>query len=80
MVPPPDPWLLFSFPPSPEPPASTSIDKDIDPHREIQDEHWETNFIEEDFAHDSPQTLEVSLDLQPSGKAPPPPGLLADHL
>jgi len=39
MVPPPDPRLLVSLPPSPDPLASTNIEMDVDPHREIQDEH-----------------------------------------
>ena len=33
------PWLMVSFPSSLDPLPSTSIDGDVDPHREIQDKH-----------------------------------------
>jgi hypothetical protein len=58
---------MVSFPPSPNPLALTSIDMDTNPHREIQNEHWDLAVIEEDPTHNSPQTPEVALDLQPTG-------------
>jgi len=76
MGPPLDPRLLVSFPPSLDPLDSTSIDMDVDPHKEIQDELWDPTIIEEEFACDSPQTPEVAPDIQIPGKAPPPSGLL----
>jgi hypothetical protein len=80
MVSSPDPRLQVSFHPSPDPLASTNIDKDVDPHREINDEHWDLVVIEEEHARNSPENLEVAPDIQPLSEAPPSSGLLADQL
>jgi hypothetical protein len=80
MASPPDPHLLVSFPPSPDPLSPPNRVRDVDIHRDSPNEQYNPMDNDAEPTHDSFQALEDILISHQPDEAPPLPGLLDEQL